>query len=148
MSELGPVDLIILSFPGVRPPDAVLRGIEEVERRNDVRILDALVVTKEENGEVERVELSDIEDLRDAAADLVARSMLGLVGIEDVDEIAALMDVGTTVLALLVENVWARELATAVRRHDGRLVATVRIPHEQITEAEADLAAAPDAGMP
>lgn len=76
------------------------------------------------------------------AADIVARRTLGLVGVEDVGEIATLMDADATVLALLVENVWAREVAAEVRRHDGRLVASVRIPYEQITEAEADLSAA------
>ncbi|MET9886679.1 DUF6325 family protein [Streptomyces sp. NPDC006430] len=148
MAELGPVDLIVLSLPGTRPPDPVLQAIEAVERHHDVRILDALVVMKDAAGAVERVEITGIQDLRDAAADVVARRTLGLVGVERVDEVAALMDNGTTAVALLVENVWAREVAAAVRKHDGRLVASVRIPHEEITEAEADLSASAPTDVP
>jgi len=139
MSILGPIDLIILSFPAGQPPDSFLAAVQEVERRNDVRILDALVVTKGPDGRIGRTELSDIANLGDVAADIAARRTLGMVGLDDVNEIAMVMDPDTTVLALLVENVWAREAAEEARRHNGRLLATVRIPHEQIAEVEAEL---------
>jgi uncharacterized membrane protein len=139
MSILGPIDLIILSFPAGQPPDSFLAAVQEVERRNDVRILDALVVTKDPDGRIGRTELSDIANLGDVAADIAARRTLGMVDLDDVNEIAMVMDPDTTVLALLVENVWAREAAEEVRRHNGRLPATVRIPHEQIAEVEAEL---------
>ncbi|MGW2717818.1 DUF6325 family protein [Streptomyces sp. NPDC001492] len=139
MSILGPIDLIILSFPAGQPPDSFLAAVEQVERRKDVRILDALVVTKSPDGRIGRTELSDIANLGDVAADIAARRTLGMVGLDDVNEIAMVMDPDTTVLALLVENVWAREAAEEVRRHNGRLLATVRIPHEQIAEVEAEL---------
>ncbi|MFI6010157.1 DUF6325 family protein [Streptomyces sp. NPDC051243] len=148
MSTLGPVDLVILSFPADHPPDSFLAAVEHVERRKDVRILDALVVTKSAEGRIGRMELSDIESLGDVAADIAARRTLGMVGVEDVDEIAVLMEPDTTVLALLVENVWAREAAAEARRHDGRLLASVRIPHEQIAEVEAELAGAAAADTP
>lgn len=139
MTELGPVDLVALSFPGIRPPDSFLRELEVAEQRRDIRVMDALVVVKDEAGELERLELTDIEDLRDAAADIVARRTVGLVGVEDVRDIGALMDPGTTVLVLLVENVWARETAAEARRHNGTLLANVRIGHQDIVRAEGEL---------
>jgi uncharacterized membrane protein len=140
MTDIGPVDLIILSFPGDQPPAGFLKALQDVEQRQDVRILDAFVVTKDAQGTVERTELMDIADLRDIAADIVARRAIGLMGVQDADEIAEVMEAGSTVLALLVENVWARQAAVEVRRAGGRLLATVRIPYEQIVAAEADLA--------
>lgn len=142
MTETGPVDLIILSFPGDQPPAGFLKALEDLEQRRDVRILDAFVVTKDAQGAVERTELVDIADLRDIAADIVARQAIGLMGVQDADEIAEVMEPGSTVLALLVENVWAREAAAEARRGGGRMLATVRIPYEQIVAAEADLAGA------
>ncbi|OIJ68906.1 DUF6325 family protein [Streptomyces mangrovisoli] len=141
MSTMGPVDLVILSFPAQRPPQSFLAALELVERRKDVRILDALIVTKSPTGEVGRVELSDIEHLGDMAAELAARRTLGMLGIDDIHEISTVMDPDTTVLALLVENVWAREALEEARKHDGRMLATLRIPYEQIAEVEAELAA-------
>ncbi|MEU8527946.1 MULTISPECIES: DUF6325 family protein [Streptomyces] len=141
MTALGPVDLVVLAFPAGQPPDSFLAALERVERREAVRILDALVVIKSADGSVERVELADIAGLGDVAAEIAARRTLGLVGLDDVEEIAGVMDRDSTVLALLVENVWAREVAEEARRHDGRLLATVRIPYEQIAEVEAELAA-------
>ncbi|RSS61444.1 DUF6325 family protein [Streptomyces sp. WAC06614] len=146
MSTLGPVDLVVLSFPVDRPPDSFLAALENVERREDVRILDALVVTKAADGTVERVELHDIESLADAAAGIAARRVLGTVGADQVDALVPLMEPGSTALALLVENVWARETAEEVRSHGGRLLASVRIPYEQIADVEAELSAPPTAG--
>ncbi|MQS15532.1 hypothetical protein F7Q99_25490 [Streptomyces kaniharaensis] len=143
MTELGPVDLVVLSFPSGQPPDSFLRALEDVEKREAVRVLDALVVAKDADGKLSRLELSDFEDLADAAARVAARRTMSLAGVEDIDEIAVVMEPDTTVLALLVENVWARETAAEVRRHDGRLLATVRIPYDRIVEVETVLGQQP-----
>jgi uncharacterized membrane protein len=85
-----------------------------------------------------------VENLQDLAADLVARGATGLIGIDDVGEVGEMLDPGSVALALLVENVWARELAAAVRADQGELLASVRIPHAFIEEAESILAEAGD----
>jgi uncharacterized membrane protein len=137
--DLGPVDIVVLAFPG-EISAATFDALGAVEARNDIRLIDALVVIKDADGNVTGAEFGDIESLQDAAADLLARGASGLIGLDDVDEVGQVLEPGSSALALLVEHAWARELAGAVRDAEGRLVASVRIPHEFITEAATELA--------
>jgi uncharacterized membrane protein len=139
--ELGPVDIVVLAFPG-DVSERTLAALGAVEARNDVRIIDGIIVAKDAAGRIDRTELIDIENLQDLAADLVARGASGLIGIDDVSEVGELLDPGSIALALLIEHVWARELAASVRADDGELLASVRIPHAFIEEAESILAEA------
>jgi uncharacterized membrane protein len=132
--ELGPVDIVVLVFPdGIG--DRTLAALDAVDARADIRIIDGLVVKKDAAGRVDRMELTDVETLEDIAADVVARGAAGLIGIDDVHEVGGLLEPGSVGLALLVEQVWARELAGAIRADEGELVASVRIPHAVIEEA-------------
>jgi uncharacterized membrane protein len=145
--ELGPVDIVVLAFPG-EVSARTLAALDAVEARNDVRVIDGLVVSKDGGGRVGRTELADVESLEDLAADLVARGASGLIGLDDVSEVGELLDPGSIALALLVEHVWARDLAESVRADQGELLASVRIPHAYIEEATSILAEAGDASAP
>ena len=116
--ELGPVDVVVVAFPG-DIPGAMLVALDVVEASGDIRLIDALVVTKDVNGRVARTELADVESTQDLAADLLARGALGLIGIDDVDEVGQVLEPGTSALALLVEHVWARGVRV-IRRRGGR----------------------------
>jgi uncharacterized membrane protein len=145
--ELGPVDIVVLAFPG-DVSDRTLAALSAVEARNDVRIIDGLVVRKDADGRVDRAELTDVENLQDLAADLLARGGNGLIGIDDVVEVGEILEPGSVALALLYEHVWARELAAALRADEGELIASIRIPHAHIKEAESLLAHAGDPSAP
>jgi uncharacterized membrane protein len=141
--ELGPVDIVVLAFPG-DVSDRTLAALDEVEAHNDVRIIDGLVVSKDADGRIDRMELGDVENLDDFAAALLARGATGLIGLDDVTEVGELMEPGSVALALLIEHVWAREVAAAMAADGGELIASVRIPRAYIQEAESILAEAGD----
>ncbi|MFF7244300.1 DUF6325 family protein [Embleya sp. NPDC008237] len=144
MAELGPVDAIVLGFPGQRLTSAVLDAFESVEERGDVRLIDALIVVKDVSGEVSSHEVSEFEGLRDMAAELAAREMLGLAGDEDADQIGQVMPPDSLVVVLFVENIWAREVATRIRDSGGRLLSYTRLPQSVLDDAEETLAGTPD----
>ena len=61
---------------------------------------------------------------------------------EDVENLAAAMDPGSTAGVLIWENLWAAPFASAARRSGGQLIATGRIPIQAIIASiEADEAA-------
>ncbi|MET7299856.1 DUF6325 family protein [Embleya sp. NPDC005575] len=144
MAELGPVDAIVLGFPGQRLTSAVLDAFESVEERGDVRLIDALIVVKDMAGEVSSHEAGEFEGLRDVAAELAAREMPGLAGDEDVDQIGQVMPHDSLVVVLFVENIWAREVAARIHDSGGRLLSYTRLPQAVLDDAEETLAGTPD----
>ena len=69
----------------------------------------------------------------------------GLLGEEDLMDAADALEPGSSAAMLLWEDIWAAELANALRAAGGELVTIGRIPHDVVMEArEALLAAAAD----
>ncbi len=104
-----------------------------------VRILDVLIITKDEDGSVSAMELDDLvdsDDIRALEADLAE-----ILAADDVAHLAAAMEPGTVAGAIVWENVWAAPFASAARRAGGQLIASGRIPIQAIAASlEADLA--------
>ena len=102
-----------------------------------IRVIDALILTKDSEGVVDAMELSDVGDLGELQ-DLEAE-LAELLAEEDVEHLAAAMDPGSTAGVLIVENLWAAPFASAARRSGGQLIANGRIPIQAIIASiEAD----------
>ena len=95
-----------------------------------IRVVDVLILTKNEDGTVEAKELSDIEQLGPLQA--VETQLAELLAADDVEHLAACMDPGSTAGVLIWENLWAAPFASAARRSGGQLIATGRIPIQAI----------------
>ncbi len=133
---LGPLEIVVVTFPSTEPGDRVARALARTELQGDLRVIDLLLVSKAADGELNAVDVSDIESIGDLAADLVAQEMLGLLTEEDIAEIGELLDPGSSAVAILVEHLWAAGLARDFRAHGGEMVASIRIPPEQVEAAE------------
>lgn len=135
MDEMGPVDYLVVEFPA----DAANFTGEmaaEIGRLVDagiVRVLDLLMLRKSQDGTVEGFEIEDLEPLDDLR---VAETQLAeLLAADDVANLAAAMEPGTTAGVIVWENLWAAPFASAARRAGGQLVATGRIPIQAILAA-------------
>jgi Family of unknown function (DUF6325) len=143
LDELGPVDYVVVEFP---PGASNFTGEMAAELialvdSGTIRLIDVLVLTKAEDGSVEAMELSDVGELGELRA--LEAELAELLAAEDVAQLAAAMDPGTTAGVLVWENVWAAPLASAVRRSGGQLIANGRIPIQAIIASiEADEATA------
>jgi hypothetical protein len=142
--ELGPVDYVVVAFPAgqVNFSGEMASKLRALMDSNTVRVLDLLLLTKDEDGSVEASELRDADDsevgqLRAAEADLAV-----LLAASDVEEIGGVLEPGSTAAVLVWENTWAAPFGSAVRRSGGQLVASGRIPTQAIMAAvDADRAA-------
>jgi len=106
-----------------------------------IRLIDVLILTKNEDGTVDAMELSDIEELGELQA--LEAQLAELLAEDDVENLAAAMDPGSTAGVLIWENLWAAPFAAAARRSGGQLIATGRIPIQAIIASiEADEATA------
>ena len=133
-SEMGPVDYILVEWPGRQPNGEVAPHLVDLVDRGLIRILDLAFVTKEEDGTVAGIELAD---LGDGAAELEVfeGASSGLLSDDDLTQAAAALEPGTSAALLVFENTWAAPFAAAVRRSGGQLVASGRIPVEAIVAA-------------
>lgn len=134
VSEMGPVDYILVEWPGRQPNGEVAPHLVDLVDRGLIRILDLSFVTKDEDGTVAGIELAD---LGDGAAELEVfeGASSGLLSDDDLTEAAAALEPGTAAAVLVYENTWAAPFAAAVRRSGGQLVASGRIPVQAILAA-------------
>ncbi|MFE2552968.1 DUF6325 family protein [Streptomyces sp. NPDC059355] len=128
---MGPVEFIVLAFPEEQLRVPAVEAVMGLRKAGVVRLIDGLVVTKTAGGEVLAAEFDEFMELQGL---LRHREAAQLIGAEDVQESAQLLERGSCALLLLVEHVWAEDAAIAVRAAGGRIVGSVRIPPER-TEA-------------
>jgi uncharacterized protein DUF6325 len=132
--EMGPIDYLLVEWPGRQPNGEAAPHLVDLVERGLIRILDLTFITKGEDGSVAGLELSD---LGDGAAELSVfeGASSGLLSDDDVNEAAAALEPGTSAALLVYENSWAGPFAAAVRRSGGQLVASGRIPAEDVLAA-------------
>ena len=110
-----------------------------------IRLIDVLILDKNEDGSVEATELADIEQLGEMQS--IEAELAELLAAEDIDHLAAAMEPGSTAGVLIWENLWAAPFASAARRSGGQLIANGRIPIQAIIASiEADLVGATTEG--
>ncbi len=143
LDELGPVDYVVVEFPA-GASNFTGEMVSELRKLVDggiIRVIDVLILTKDADGEVDAIELSDVPELGELQA--IEAQLAELLAEEDVENLAAAMEPGSTAGVLIWENLWAAPFASAARRSGGQLIANGRIPIQAIIASiEADEATA------
>jgi len=139
INELGPIDYLVVEFPAGASnfTGEMATEIGKLVDAKLIRVLDLLVLQKDEDGSIEAVEINDLDQVDELR---VAETQLAeLLAADDITHLAAAMEPGTTAGVLVWENSWAAPFASAARRAGGQLIASGRIPVQAILAAlEAD----------
>ena len=107
--------------------DLVDRGI--------IRVLDALFVLKAEDGTVSGFDATDL-DVKDVGDfEVLEGASSGLLGGDDVATAGEALEPGSAAVMIVYENRWAAPFAAAVRRNGGVLIASDRIPVQDVIDA-------------
>jgi hypothetical protein len=139
LDELGPVDYAIVEFPAGASnfTGEMARELVALVDSGTIRVIDVLILTKDDDGTVEAIELSDVAELGELQA--LETELAELLAADDVDHLAAAMDPGSTAGVIIWENLWVAPFAAAARRSGGQLIANGRIPIQAIIASiEAD----------
>jgi len=132
--EVGPIDFVLIEWRGRQPNGEAMPHLIDLVERGVIRILDVAFITKDEDGSVAGIELADLgED--GAQLSVFEGASSGLISDEDVGEAAGALEPGTSAALLVFENSWAAPFVAAVRRSGGELVASGRIPAEDVLAA-------------
>jgi hypothetical protein len=132
--EMGPIDYLLVEWPGRQPTGEAAPHLIDLVDRGLIRILDLVFLHKDEDGSLARLEISDLGDQVEAFAYFEGASS-GLLSDEDTDEAGSALEPGTSAALLVYENRWAAPFASALRRSGGQLVATGRIPIQAMLAA-------------
>jgi len=134
LEEMGPIDYLVVEWPGRQPTGEAAPIVADLVERGIIRVLDLAFITKDVDGEVAGLEISDlgeqVEELK-----LFEGASSGLLGDDDVEEAAKALEPGTSAALLVFENRWAAPFASALRRSGAQLVASGRIPIQAILAA-------------
>ena len=144
--EMGPIDYIVLEWPGRQPKGDAVPLIIDLVERGIIRVLDIALMVKGDDGSVAAVDLGDLDE--DSGFGVFDGATTGLITQADLEEAATALNPGTSAAVLVWENVWAAPVAVALRRSGGQLVASGRIEIQavlaalELIEEQAEAAAA------
>jgi uncharacterized membrane protein len=140
---LGPVQMLVISFDSATFSGEIRAELERLRAANVVRLIDMIVIRKDENGNVERLQHSDLseqesEEFGAVVGALIGLGMAGEVGVdagieagiesvresghllnEDVWFVADEIQPGHAAAVALLEHRWALPLRDAIVRAGG-----------------------------
>ncbi len=135
MDEIGPVDYAVIAFPGNQFKGEIAPALSDLVEAGTIRLIDAAFVGKDENGDVVAFELTELAPDVQEALDALNIEVQGLFNDEELRAAGQELEPNTSAALLVWENVWARNVAQAMRDAGGVLVAFERVPHDVVQAA-------------
>ena len=136
----GPVEYLVVGFPDGTISDDLAPELAKLVDNEVIRILDLVVLTKDTSGDVTVSEFDELDQFAGFAE--IDAEVGGLIGPDDISFVGAELDPGSAAAVLLVEDLWAAPLASALDRCGGTLIEGARIPRDLVDAALSGLPAA------
>lgn len=130
----GPVDFVLIEFPRDGLTGEVGGALMDLVEHGTVRIFDLMVISKDADGRIEVLEVTDPGSSAGGFA-YFADARSGLLGDDDMQEAAAAMEPDTVAALIVYENTWAIPFVAAARNSGGELIASARIPAPEVIAA-------------
>jgi len=139
MIQHGPVDVIVLAAGEPRLDGGVFAELERQAAAGTIRVLDAMILLKDDQGGVARLDLEDLPADLAAAVGFIETGTRGLFDSEDAETLIEGMVPGSAVLALAIEHTWALALVNAMYQAGVDVALNFRVPALVVDEAFASL---------
>jgi hypothetical protein len=141
MTETGPVDYLIVAFPGNEFRGEIAPALADLVESETIRIIDLAFVGKDAEGDVIAFELTDIDPKVREGFERAGVEVNGLFNEDDLAAAGEELEPNTSAALIVWENVWARNVAQAIRDAGGEVLDFERVPHDVVQAArEAALA--------
>ncbi len=141
MIKHGPVDVVVLAAGDPRFDGSVLAELERQAAAGTIRVLDAMILMKDEEGRCWAFDLEDLPEEQKAAVGFIETGTRGLFDSDDADTLYEGMVPGSAVVALAIEHAWAVDLVNAIAASGAELALNFRVPAPIVDEAFASLPA-------
>ena len=137
MAELGPVEILLVAFPGNQFTGEITPALQELVDSGTIRIIDLVFVAKDADGNAVGIELEALDDESRGNFDSLITELEGLIAEEDIEDLAESLEPNSSTAILLFEHTWATRFRDAVAGSGGELVARIPIPAAAMAEVMA-----------
>jgi Family of unknown function (DUF6325) len=134
---VGPVEYIIVGFPGNEFNGAIAPALAELVESGTIRIIDLVFIAKDGDGNAAAIEWEDHDAL--APFGDIDGDVGGVISPEDIEHAAEGLEPNSSAALLVWEDLWATPLVEAMRGSGGVLIEGARIPHDLIEPVLAEL---------
>ena len=133
--QLGPVDYMIVAFPGNEFRGEIAPALADLVENGTIRIIDLAFVAKDADGEIGAFELTDIDPEVRKGFENMGIEVSGLFNEDDLTAAGEELEPNSSAALLVWENLWAKDVAQAMRDAGGVLLDFERLPHEVVQAA-------------
>jgi len=124
----GPIEVLVLGFPGNQFSGEILPKLARLVAGGQIAILDLKFVAKALDGQV--VTLEAVDAGNEEWAELIVSDSADYVEDEDFQDVADMLEPGSSAAILVFEHLWAKSLTSALIGAGGVLLFNARIPAE------------------
>ena len=139
MIQHGPVDVVVLAAGEPRFDGAVLAELKRQAGYGTIRVRDAIILLKDQQGVGASLNLEDLPEEQRAAVGFIETGTRGLFDTSDAETLFEGMVPGSAVIALAIEHTWALALVNALYQSGVDLALNFRVPAMVVDEAFASL---------
>ena len=154
--EQGPVQIVVLGFEDVKFEAEIIPKLQRLHDAEIVRLVDMVIVTKSQSGELVPVKASELTEDESAQFGKIAGALVGLGTDEDADageaepaelhgyvgddrtwSVIDVIPTGTMALVALLEHRWAIPMRDALRNAGGSTLADAWVHPDDLALAPA-----------
>lgn len=131
---IGPIDFVLIEFDPDRATGEAAAALLDIVDQGIVRLLDVALLAKAADGSVAAIDLAEIAAEEAGGFAGVAGAQSGLISDEDLAEAGAALEAGKMGAIIIYENAWAAPFVVAARRAGGEMIASQRLPAQDVLD--------------
>lgn len=135
---VGPIDYIVVGFEGNKFDGSILKALSDTLDKGIIRLIALSVVARDNDDQVINLDIANTGDSDEFLVNFVEKykPQKSSVDIEDINEVADLINKNCAAGLLVIEHLWAKPLKQAIIDANGVLLADGRIHSEAAEELE------------
>ncbi len=140
--KYGPVDVLVFAVGEPRFDGSILTELVKLADAGTVRVLDAMVIVMDQDGEARGLDIEDLPVEDRALLGFIETGSKGLFSAEDAATFTEGMVPGSGIVALAIENAWAVPLINAIIDAGAEIALHSRVPAPIVDDALAAIGVA------
>jgi uncharacterized membrane protein len=135
MADVGPVEFMVVAFPGNKFTGEITPALKELINSGTIRIIDLAFVTKDADGNVAAMELEDLASDVGQAFQAIEAVIGELVSQDDLMAVGKSLEPNSSAALLVWEDTWATKFVQALANAGAMVLDLQRVPRDVIDAA-------------